>query len=56
MDVLFARPSTFSVTVCSGWGILILLAIVLFDIRFIINFCDFLPSYSLMQDLFMTLH
>ena len=37
MDVLFARPSTFNVTVCSGWGILILLAIVLFDIRFIIN-------------------
>ena len=56
MDVLFARPSTFNMTVCSSWGIPILLAIVLFDIRFIINFCDFLPSYSLMQDLFMTLH
>lgn len=55
MDMLFARPSTFNMTVCSGWDILTLFAVVLFDIGFT-SFYGFLPSYNLMQDLFMTSH
>lgn len=56
MDTLFAGPSRCNVTVCSGWDILILLAIMLFDVGFSINFYYFLPSDSLMHDVFMTLH
>lgn len=52
--MLFARPSRFDVTVSSGWDILILLAHMLFDVGLIINFYYFLPSDSLMHDLFMT--
>lgn len=54
--MLFAGPSRFHVTVGSGWDILLLLAVMLFDVGFSINFCYFLPSESLMRDLFMTLH
>lgn len=52
--MLLARPSRFNLTVCSGWDILILLALMLFDAGFTINFYYFLPSDSLMHDLFMT--